>query len=80
MSTQFEIVSPLRAPETIAAGPSVRDRARLRRLYGRGRWRKRKGIATVRLPDGVVCEAEVHWYEASGIGRREVKIKRLLLR
>lgn len=68
----------LRTPETIAAGPSVRDRARLPRLYGRGRWRKRKGIATVRLPDGVVCEAEVHWYEATGIGGREVKVKRLL--
>jgi hypothetical protein len=74
----FEIVGPLRKPETIAAGPSVRDRARLRRIYGRGRWRKRKGVATVRLPDGVVCEAEVHWYEATGIGRREVKIKRLV--
>lgn len=75
---EFEIVGPPRNPETIAAGPSVRDRARLRRLYGRGRWRKRKGIATVRLPDGVVCEAEVHWYEAAGIGRREVKVKRLV--
>jgi hypothetical protein len=76
--TQFEIVGTLRAPETIAAGPSVRDRARLRRLYGPGRWRKRKGIATVRLPDGILCEAEVHWYEATGVGRREVKIKRLV--
>ena len=68
---EFEVIGPLRYPETIAAGPSVRDRARLRRLYGRGRWRKRKGIATVRLPDGVVCEAKVHWYEATGVGRRE---------
>jgi hypothetical protein len=59
----------------MAAGPSMRDRARLRRLYGRGRWRKRKGRATVRLPDGTVSEAEVHWYEASAIGRRELKIK-----
>jgi len=75
---ELEIVGPLRNPETIATGPSVRDRARLRRLYGRGRWRKRKGIATVRLPDGVVCEAEGHWYEATGIGRREVKVKRLV--
>ena len=75
---EFEIVGPFRNPATIAAGPSVRDRARLRRLYGRGRWRKRKGIASVRLPDGVVREAEVHWYEATGIGRREVKVKRLV--
>ena len=75
---EFEIVGPLRNPQTIAAGPSVRDRVRLRRYYGRGRWRKRKAVATVRLPDGVICEAEVHWYEATGIGRREVKIKRLL--
>jgi hypothetical protein len=75
---EFEVVGPLRNPETIAAGPSLRDRARLRRLYGRGRWRKRKGIATVRLPDGAVRNAEVHWYEATGIGRREVKVKRLV--
>jgi hypothetical protein len=75
---EFEIVGPLRTPETIAAGPSVRDRVRLRRVYGHGRWRKRKGIAMVRLPDGFVCEAEVHWYEATGIGRREMKLKRLV--
>lgn len=56
----FEIVGPLRNAETIAAGPSVRDRIRLRRCYGRGRWRKRKGVATVRMPDGMVREAEVH--------------------
>ncbi|MGH7790168.1 MAG: hypothetical protein ACRERC_25095 [Candidatus Binatia bacterium] len=78
MRAQFEIVGALREAQTIAAGPSVRDRARLRRLYGRGRWRKRKGIATVRLPDGILCDAEVHWYEATGIGRREAKIKRLV--
>jgi hypothetical protein len=75
---EVEILGPPRNVETIAAGPSVRDRARLRRLYGRGRWRKRKGIARVRLPDGIVCETEVHWYEATGIGRREVKVKYLL--
>jgi len=50
----------------------------LRRSYGPGRWRKLKGVASVRLPDGVVCRAEVHWYEAHGIGRKEIKIKRLL--
>lgn len=73
----YEIVGPIRNAQTIAAGTSVRNRARLRRLYGRGRWRKRKGVVLVRLPDGVVTTAEVHWYEASGIGRKELKVKRL---
>ena len=73
----YEIIGPIRNAETIAAGTSVRDRARLRRLYGRGRWRKRKGLILVRLPDGVVTTAEVHWYEASGIGKKEIKVKRL---
>ena len=48
------------------------------KLYGKGRWRKRKGIARVRLSDGSVHLAEIHWYEATGIGRKEYKIKRLL--
>ena len=74
----FDIVGPIRNPQTIAVGRSIRDLPRLRRLYGRGRWRKRKGIAHVRLPDGFVCYAEVHWYEATGVGTRELKIKRLL--
>ena len=74
----FEVVGPLRNAETIAVGRSIRELARLRRVYGRGRWRKRKAVATVRLPDGFVCEAEVHWYEAAGIGKRELKIKRLV--
>ena len=59
----------------MAVGPAVRQRRRLNRRYGRGRWRKRKGVATVRLLDGSVHTAEVHWYEAHGIGRREMKIK-----
>lgn len=74
----FELIGPIRQIETIAVRHSIRDRARLRRLYGHGRWRKRKGIAMVRLADGFVCEAEVHWYEATGIGRRELRVKRLL--
>ena len=74
----FEIIGSIRQIETIAVAHSIRDRARLLRLYGRGRWRKRKGVATVRLADGFVSEAEVHWYEATGIGRREVRVKRLL--
>jgi len=74
----FELIGPIRQVETIAIAHSIRARRRLRRLYGRGRWRKRKGIATVRLADGFVREAEVHWYEATGIGRRELRVKRLL--
>jgi hypothetical protein len=74
----FELIGSIRQVEAIAVAHSIRDRARLRRLYGRGRWRKRKGIAAVRLADGFVCEAEVHWYEATGIGRRELRVKRLL--
>jgi hypothetical protein len=58
----FEILGDLSAVETIAAGSGIRDIARLRRLYGRGRWRKMKGVARIRLPDGTVCLAELHWY------------------
>jgi hypothetical protein len=75
---EFEVVGRLRDVETIAIGRSIRDLPRLRRMYGRGRWRKRKAFTTVRLADGFVCEAELHWYEATGIGRRELKIKRLV--
>jgi hypothetical protein len=74
----FEIIGPLRDAQTIAVGRSIRELARLRRAYGRGRWRKRKAVAVVRLSDGFVCDAEVHRYEASGIGRRELRIKRLV--
>ncbi len=74
----FEIVGSTQSVETFAIGSSIRDLPRRRRMYGRGRWRKRKGVTTVRLPDGTVAEAEIHWYEASGIGRREMRIKRLV--
>lgn len=56
----------------------VRVRARLQKIYGRGRWRKRKGIATVRLPNGKLRRVELHWYEAHGIGRIDFKIKTYL--
>ncbi len=72
----FEILGDISNVETFAIGTSIREIARLRKFYGRGRWRKRKGIARVRLEDGEVRLAEVHWYEAHGIGRREFKIKR----
>jgi hypothetical protein len=74
----FEVLGDIVDVGTIAVGRSVRDRRRLRRKYGSGRWRKRKGTATVRLPDGAVCRAELDWYEAHGIGRKELKLKRLL--
>ena len=74
----FEILGGLTHVETFATGSSIRELHRLRKLYGRGRWRKRKGIARVRLPDGTARLAEVHWYEAHGIGRKELKIKRYI--
>jgi hypothetical protein len=75
---EFEIVGEIADTETIAVGGSIREVARLRKIYGRGRWRKVKGTATVRLADRTLCRAEIHWYEAHGIGRREIKIKRIL--
>jgi len=74
----FEIIGELSAVETIATGSGIRELARLRKYYGRGRWRKRKGIAQVRLASGEIVRAELHWYEATGIGKREFKVKRFL--
>ena len=73
----FEIVGNLRAVETIARGSGIREIVRLRKIYGTGSWRKRKGIATIRV-DNDLRLAELHWYEAAGIGKREFKIKRYL--
>jgi hypothetical protein len=75
----FEVVGQIRNIEAIAVGRGVDDRARLRKLYGKGRWRKLKGFAKVRLPDDTIHKAELHWYEAHGIGRRELKLKLPLL-
>jgi hypothetical protein len=72
----FEIVGEITQIETIAVGNGIRDLPRLRRFYGRGRWRKLKGIALVRLRTGRIRKAELHWYEAHGIGRKEIKRKR----
>jgi len=74
----FEIVGPITHVETFAKGSAIREIERLRRRYGPGRWRKRKGIALVRLADGTISRAELHWYEATGVGRREYKIKTYL--
>jgi hypothetical protein len=75
---KFEILGPIRGTEIIARGSAVRVRSYLRKAYGRGRWRKLKGIATVRLENGHQREVELHWYEAHGIGKRDLKIKRYL--
>ncbi len=74
----FEILGKITNVETFAVGSSIREIARLRKLYGKGRWRKRKGVARVKLDDGSVCLAEIHWYEATGIGKKEFKIKQFL--
>jgi hypothetical protein len=74
----FEIVGPITDVETIAAGASIRERSRLRRRYGQGRWRKLKGIAMVRIAGGELRRAEIHWYEAHGAGRVRHKIKRFV--
>ena len=74
----FEIIGEIEAIETFAAGRYIRELPRLQKIYGKGRWRKRKGFAMVRLPSGVERRAEIHWYEATGIGRKEFKIKRFL--
>jgi hypothetical protein len=74
----FALIGEIEEIETIAVGTSIHEVARLRKTYGRGRWRKLKGIALVRLEDGSECDAELHWYEAHGIGKREMRVKELL--
>ena len=71
----FEIISDVTDIEVIAIGNSIRDLERLREQYGDGRWRKMKGIALIQLSNGHVRKAEIHWYEAHGIGRKEFKRK-----
>jgi hypothetical protein len=74
----FEVIGEIRAAETIASGHGIHDLAQLQKHFGRGNWRKVKGFATVCLEDGTIAEAEIHWYEAHGIGKRWMKIKRYL--
>jgi len=74
----FEIISETNNIEIIAVESGIRDIGRLRKLYGPGRWRKLKGIAMIRLANGRIHKAELHWYEAHGIGKREIKRKRYL--
>ena len=72
----FEIVGEITRVQTVVVDRSIRNLQRLRRLYGRGRWRKMKGVAVIRLEGGTERKAELHWYEAHGIGRKEIKRKR----
>ncbi len=74
----FEIVGAIAAVETIAEGSGIRERPRLEKIYGKGNWKKKKGLADIRLDNGETVRAEIHWYEAHGIGEVEHKIKRLL--
>ena len=74
----FEIIGDITDIEPIAVGRAIREVARLRRQYGRGHWRKLKGIARIRLANGRLRRAELHWYEAHGIGKREIKRKRYM--
>jgi hypothetical protein len=73
---KFELVASPTNVEVIASGLGVRVRSYLRKAYGQGRWRKMKGVATVRLPNGSLRRVELHWYEAHGIGKSDLKIKR----
>jgi hypothetical protein len=74
----FEIVGEIEDIETIAIGRSIGDIKLLKKQFGPGRWRKLKGFATVRLFDGTIRKAEIHWYEAHGIGKRKFKIKKFI--
>ena len=74
----FEIIKPIEQIETFAQGTGIRELQRLQKRYGKGKWRKRKGIARVKLSNGEIVKAELHWYEASGLGKYEFKIKQFL--
>jgi len=78
MPEAFAIIGDITDVQTVAVGRRIREIQRLKDCYGTGRWRKLKGNALVRLSDGTVCRAEVHWYEASGIGKKEFKVKSIL--
>lgn len=74
----FKLKGKIRDIEVIAAGHGLRNLNRLNKVYGMTNWRKLKGICQVRLEDGAILEAELHWYEGHGIGKKEMKIKRYL--
>lgn len=72
---RFDVIGQIEAIEVIAVGPNIRELTFLRKVYGPGRWRKLKGTAQIRLPNGKIRRVELHWYEAHGIGRKDMKIK-----
>lgn len=76
----FEIAGPIDSARTISRGSGIRELNRLKRTYGLGNWRKRKGFALIKLRNGELLRAELHWYEATGLGKREFKIKKLMER
>jgi hypothetical protein len=80
VEVEVQLVGEISDIQIIASGTAIRELRRLQKAYGQGRWRKLKGTALVRLPDGLVRRAEVHWYEAHGAGRKELRVKRLLPR
>lgn len=75
---KFELVGSIANTAVVAAGPSIRVRSYLRKAHGRGRWRKMKGTAIIRIPNGALRAVELHWYKAHGIGKKDMKIKRFL--
>jgi hypothetical protein len=72
------VIGRIAHPRVIARGTAIRELRRLQRAHGSGNWCKMKGVARVRWPDGSIAMAEVHWYQAHGIGKREFKLKQLL--
>jgi hypothetical protein len=74
----FELLGEIEDIEIIRTGHGIRDLVQLQKRYGVGRWRKLKGIARIRISNGKIRLAEIHWYEAHGIGRKRMKIKRFL--
>ena len=78
MMIEFEVLGEIRDIETIPTGRGVRITNHLEHTFGKGHWRKMKGTATVELADGTICEAEIHWFEAHGIGRKDFKVKKVI--
>lgn len=74
----FKLIGEIREVETIAVGRRIKNLNRLNKIYGRTNWRKLKGICRVKLEDGTILDAEVHWYEGHGIGKKEIKIKKYI--
>jgi len=74
----FDIIDEITNVATIAKGSGIRELNRLRRFYGLGNWKKMKGVAHIRLLSGKIKLAELHWYEAHGVGKKEIKRKRYL--